>query len=261
MMQIVLTLLVCHPWAWLTWTLPLCRMFLASGHLIPRVRSLGCCQELPRRLFMTLSSNISVPPRNGGQAGSYPMTSLLPGGVGRGICFALCINAKRRWRNSTIWDRPEREFRQGHPGYCPQCKEYVAIALDRHKMNNHLELGQLWRCPVEWCAVWKGSVRDCLDHFREKHGGSQFAALQNLGNIFHHRLSPVTSDLRPFGRTCLAWLWTSHSFMIRDVDWCISIGSTGDLPGISVTAPIRRSTPWAFIRKCQLCSHFHLKTN
>ena len=51
-------------------------------------------------------------------------------------------------------------------------------------MNNHLELGQLWRCLVEWCAVWKDLVRDCLDHLREKHGGSQFAALKNLGKFF-----------------------------------------------------------------------------
>ena len=68
-------------------------------------------------------------------------------------------------------DQPEREFRQGDPGYCPQYKEYVAIALDRHMMDNHLELGQLWWCPVEWCAVWKGSVSDCLDHLREKRSG------------------------------------------------------------------------------------------
>ena len=66
----------------------------------------------------------------------------------------------------------------------PQCKEYVASALDRHMMNNHLELGQLWRCPVEWCAVWKGSVGACLDHLSDKHDGSQFLAVTNLGKFF-----------------------------------------------------------------------------
>ena len=76
---------------------------------------------------------------------------------------------------------PERAFSHGQPGYCPQCKEYVTGALDRHMMNNHLELGQHWRCPVEWCAVWKGSVGDCLDHLHGKHDGSQFLALKNLG--------------------------------------------------------------------------------
>ena len=50
--------------------------------------------------------------------------------------------------------RLERAFSHGRPGYCPQCKEYVTGALDRHMMKNHLELGQLWWCPVEWCAVY-----------------------------------------------------------------------------------------------------------
>ena len=75
-------------------------------------------------------------------------------------------------------DRPEREFRQGHPDHSPQCHEYVTPALDQHMMNNHLELGQLWRCSVEWCTVWKGSLSDCLAHLTEKHGGSQFVALR-----------------------------------------------------------------------------------
>ena len=76
-------------------------------------------------------------------------------------------------------DRPEMEFRQGHPGYCPQCKEYVAIALDRHMMDNHLEFFPPWTVPRDF---W-------------------LAAL-------------------------VPWLWTSHSFMIRDADWCTSIGFT-----------------------------------
>ena len=67
------------------------------------------------------------------------------------------------------WHWPERVFSHGRPGYYPQCKEYVTSALDRHMTNNHLELGQLWRCPVEWCAVWKGSVGA---HLRGKHDGS-----------------------------------------------------------------------------------------
>ena len=91
--------------------------------------------------------------------------------------------------------RLERAFSHGRPGYCPQCKEYMTGALDRHMMNNHLELGQLWRCPVEWCAVWKGSVGDCLDHMRGKHGGSQCLALKNLGKFFPRGLFPVISGM------------------------------------------------------------------
>ena len=48
----------------------------------------------------------------------------------------------------------------------------------------HLELAQLWRCPVEWCAVWKGSVCACLEHLTEKHGGLTFFALKNVAKFF-----------------------------------------------------------------------------
>ena len=48
----------------------------------------------------------------------------------------------------------------------------------------HLELAQLWRCPVEWCAVWKCSVRACLEHLTEKHGDSTFFALKNVAKFF-----------------------------------------------------------------------------
>ena len=48
----------------------------------------------------------------------------------------------------------------------------------------HLELAQLWRYPVEWCAVWKGSVRACLEHLTEKHGGSTSMAMKNVARFF-----------------------------------------------------------------------------
>ena len=78
--------------------------------------------------------------------------------------------------------RPEWEFRNNKPGFCSLCQE--EIALDIHMMNVHLELGQLWWCPVEWCTVWKGSVSDCLGHLQDKHGGSQYMAIKNMGKFF-----------------------------------------------------------------------------
>ena len=48
----------------------------------------------------------------------------------------------------------------------------------------HLELGQLWRCPVEWCTVWKGSMSDCLGHLQDRHGGSQYVTLKNIAKFF-----------------------------------------------------------------------------
>ena len=48
----------------------------------------------------------------------------------------------------------------------------------------HLDLGQLWRCPVEWCAVRKGSVRECRDHFNDKHSGSETLEFDRVSKSF-----------------------------------------------------------------------------
>ena len=60
----------------------------------------------------------------------------------------------------------------------------VDSTLAAHMVARHLELAQLWHCPVEWCAVWKGSVCACLEHVTEKHGGSAFIALKHVAKYF-----------------------------------------------------------------------------
>ena len=39
----------------------------------------------------------------------------------------------------------------------------------RHVARRHLELAQLWRCPVSWCTVWRGTPQDLMDHIRDGH--------------------------------------------------------------------------------------------
>ena len=39
----------------------------------------------------------------------------------------------------------------------------------RHVARFHLDLAQLWRCPVSWCTMWKGTPQDCMDHIRGAH--------------------------------------------------------------------------------------------
>ena len=68
-------------------------------------------------------------------------------------------------------------YRYSGRGYCPVCDIRTEHSLDSHMMCHHLDLGQLWRCPVDWCAVWKGSVRECWDHFNDKHGHSETLAV------------------------------------------------------------------------------------
>ena len=75
-------------------------------------------------------------------------------------------------------------YRYAHPGYCPECKTRTDSSLESHMMCCHLGLGQLWRCPVEWCAVWKGSLRECRDHFNDKHSGSVTLDFEKVSRSF-----------------------------------------------------------------------------
>ena len=44
-------------------------------------------------------------------------------------------------------------FHYNGPGFCGVCDTRIYSALDAHMVAYHLKLGQLWRCPVTWCAV------------------------------------------------------------------------------------------------------------
>ena len=118
-------------------------------------------------------------------------------------------------------NRPDRAFRHSAPGFCPICEVRIDSALDMHMLNFHLELAQLWHCLVEWCAVWKGSVRGCLD----LHGtawGFDILLPEECGEVF----PSVDGDQRrladgPFVRMCRASWWTHASSMRPDVDWYI----------------------------------------
>ena len=60
---------------------------------------------------------------------------------------------------------------------------------------------------MEWCAVWKGSVKGCLDHLCCKHDGDQFLAMKNLGKVSPCGLS----------RDFCAALWPDVSGMAVDI--------------------------------------------
>ena len=73
--------------------------------------------------------------------------------------------ARRRWPSSVFANMHKRqadmetlrrdckhqydsEFGGGRAGTCPHCGVHVMSNLSRHVIEYHLELGQLWRCPV-----------------------------------------------------------------------------------------------------------------
>ena len=43
---------------------------------------------------------------------------------------------------------------------------------------------QLWRCPVMWCTVWKGTAQDCIDHMRRTHKVPLSVKAANLAKYF-----------------------------------------------------------------------------
>ena len=55
---------------------------------------------------------------------------------------------------------------QSRPSFCMYCGVLIKCDMYRHVARFHLDLAELWRCPVSWCTVWKGTPQDCMDHIR-----------------------------------------------------------------------------------------------
>ena len=68
----------------------------------------------------------------------------------------------------------------------------------------HMELAQLWRCPVTWCTVWKGT--DCVDHMRRAHNIPSL--VPTLDSISRTVVQYVTSGC--FGNSCRYSVVQSH---------------------------------------------------
>ena len=135
----------------------------------------------------TLSSKIWQPRRRGGRLTFRRRTLQHCAGAGRRM-FSETLShqapdVERPRRDAR--KRSDRAFRHRfHPGYCIVFDERVYTALDAHMIAFHLELAQLWRCLVEWCMAWNGSVHACLEHLTEKHGGSAFFSMKNVAKFF-----------------------------------------------------------------------------
>ena len=69
---------------------------------------------------------------------------------------SMSAAAKRRFCNSRL-------------GNCSSSGKWIKCDMYRHVAIYHLDLGQLWWCPVSWCTVWKGTPQHCMDHLRGVH--------------------------------------------------------------------------------------------
>ena len=75
-------------------------------------------------------------------------------------------------------------------GNFTHCDKHIQTNLGKHIALFHIELAQLWRCPVTWCTVWKGTAQDCVDHMRWNFAGRE-------GGEFGTLFSPMDSYEEP----------------------------------------------------------------
>ena len=87
----------------------------------------------------------------------------------------------------------KKTYSQTRPMPCRFCGKVIRVDMYRHVARLHLDLIQLWRCPIAWCTTWKGSPQDCLEHVRSGHDAPR------VSKIAVPAIPPVgTAD--PFGR-------------------------------------------------------------
>ena len=76
------------------------------------------------------------------------------------------------WRQKELEEMrsaAKQQFSQSRPSSCVYCGSLIKLDMYRYVARLHLDLAQLWRCPVSWCTVWKGTPQDCMDHLRGSH--------------------------------------------------------------------------------------------
>ena len=80
----------------------------------------------------------------------------------------------------------KKYYRNIRAAGCSFCGKWIKIDMNLHVATYHLELAQLWRCPVSWCTRWKGTPQDCMDHLRLAHAVPPEVKTTNLGRGGYH---------------------------------------------------------------------------
>ena len=93
------------------------------------------------------------------------------------------------------------------------CGIWIKCDMYRHVVKFHLDLAQLWRCPVSWCTVWKGTPQDCMDHIR----GAHDVPWEIKSASLKHFLPPWTVTRRVWSDSLTAQHSCVHSGISTDV--------------------------------------------
>ena len=76
------------------------------------------------------------------------------------------------------------KYRQKHPSTYTFCGTLIRCDMYRHLARCHLELAQLWQCPVSWHTVWKGAPQDLMDHVYGAHNVQREIKTVSLEKLF-----------------------------------------------------------------------------
>ena len=87
-------------------------------------------------------------------------------------------------------------------GNCTHCGKHIQRDLGKFIAFCHMELAQLWRCPVMWCTVWKGSAQDCIDHMRRTRNVPLSVKAANLAKFFSSLWRSILCCLGGLARLC-----------------------------------------------------------
>ena len=98
------------------------------------------------------------------------------------VSITVLSDLENTWPPAVInhmrWRQPELEemrraarvqYRKKQPAPCDFCGILIRCDMFRHVARCHLDLAQLWQCPVSWCTAWKGTPQDLMDHVRNAH--------------------------------------------------------------------------------------------
>ena len=131
------------------------------------------------------------------------------------------VIAHMRWRQPELEEMQQAarlKYRKKQPAQCDFCSRTIRCDMYRHVAPCHLDLAQLWRCPVAWCTVWKGALQDLTDHVRYAH-----RVPEEVQNVRLEKLIPPWTVTR---KVYTESLTSRHSGISNDILLFGDIGMT-----------------------------------
>ena len=131
------------------------------------------------------------------------------------------VIAHMRWRQPELEEMQQAaklQYRKKQPAQCDFCSRTIRCDMHRHVARCHLDLAQLWRCPVAWCTVWKGALQDLTDHVRYAH-----RVPEEVQNVRFDKLIPPWTVTR---KVYTESLTSHHSGISNDILLFGDIGMT-----------------------------------